>query len=163
VLHAAETQAKQDARLAWWREARFGMFIHGGPFSLSGEENSKTRDQPTPEVRQWVRGDFDTPEQRVGKFQNDRPWESCVTITFCADGPVRPPVLGGGGWSYRPDGRTRGFEECVRMLATCATGDGKGVHLSASGLREHAARWVEKVAPWLDTQLAASAGPSPGQ
>ncbi len=29
---------------------------------------------------------------------------------------------------------------------------GKGVHFSGPGLREHAARWVEKVTPWLDTQ-----------
>ncbi|WP_394793443.1 sialate O-acetylesterase [Armatimonas sp.] len=27
---------------------------------------------------------------------------------------------------------------------------GKGVHFSGPGLREHAARWVEKVAPWLE-------------
>lgn len=31
---------------------------------------------------------------------------------------------------------------------------GKGVHFSASGLREHAQRWMDKVAPWLDRQLA---------
>lgn len=31
---------------------------------------------------------------------------------------------------------------------------GQGVHFSGAGLREHAARWVEKVAPWLDQQLA---------
>ncbi len=30
---------------------------------------------------------------------------------------------------------------------------GQGVHFSGSGLREHAARWVEKVAPWLDAQV----------
>ncbi|MCX6367321.1 MAG: prolyl oligopeptidase family serine peptidase [Armatimonadetes bacterium] len=29
---------------------------------------------------------------------------------------------------------------------------GKGVHFSGPGLREHAARWVEKVAPWLERQ-----------
>jgi hypothetical protein len=29
---------------------------------------------------------------------------------------------------------------------------GKGVHFSGPGLREHAARWVEKVAPWLEKQ-----------
>ncbi|MCE9612290.1 MAG: hypothetical protein K8R23_18995 [Chthoniobacter sp.] len=29
---------------------------------------------------------------------------------------------------------------------------GKGVHFSGPGLREHAARWVEKVAPWLGQQ-----------
>ena len=27
---------------------------------------------------------------------------------------------------------------------------GKGVHFSGPGLREHAARWVEKVAPWIE-------------
>jgi hypothetical protein len=30
---------------------------------------------------------------------------------------------------------------------------GQGVHFSGPGLREHAARWVDMVAPWLDTQL----------
>ncbi len=29
---------------------------------------------------------------------------------------------------------------------------GKGVHFSGPGLREHAARWVEKVAPWLEKE-----------
>jgi pimeloyl-ACP methyl ester carboxylesterase len=66
-----------------------------------------TDDKPTPELASLVHGDFDTPEQRIGAFQNDRAWESCVTLTQCADG---------GGWSYRPDGRTRSFEECLRML-----------------------------------------------
>ncbi|MSU36198.1 MAG: hypothetical protein EXS36_14075 [Pedosphaera sp.] len=31
-------------------------------------------------------------------------------------------------------------------------GGGKGVHFSGPGLREHAARWVEKVTPWLEQQ-----------
>ncbi len=30
---------------------------------------------------------------------------------------------------------------------------GQGVHFSGPGLREHAARWVEKVAPWLEQRL----------
>ena len=29
---------------------------------------------------------------------------------------------------------------------------GRGVHFSGPGLREHAARWVEKIAPWLEKQ-----------
>ncbi len=29
---------------------------------------------------------------------------------------------------------------------------GKGVHFSAAGQLAHAARWVEKVAPWLEAQ-----------
>jgi len=34
----AETPAQRDARLAWWREARFGLFLHWGPVSLKGTE-----------------------------------------------------------------------------------------------------------------------------
>ncbi|MBL9140190.1 MAG: hypothetical protein JNK85_30255 [Verrucomicrobiales bacterium] len=30
---------------------------------------------------------------------------------------------------------------------------GRGVHFSGPGLREHAARWVDKVAPWLEQRL----------
>ena len=31
----AETPAQRDARMAWWRDARFGMFIHFGAYSLA--------------------------------------------------------------------------------------------------------------------------------
>lgn len=74
-----------------------------------------TEDKPTPENEAITRGDFDTPEQQVGTFQRARPWESCITITECKDG---------GGWSYRPDGRTRSARECIRMLVNCVSGDG---------------------------------------
>jgi alpha-L-fucosidase len=63
--------------------------------------------QPEP-----YRGDFDTPEQRLGAFQNNRPWESCITLSAA------------GTWSYRPNDSARSFEECIRSLASCATGDG---------------------------------------
>jgi len=33
---------------------------------------------------------------------------------------------------------------------------GKGVHFSGKGLREHGARWAEKVSSWLDRQLASA-------
>ncbi len=74
-----------------------------------------TADQPSARLASLARGDFDTPEQRIGTFQYGRAWESCVTMTECADG---------GGWSYRPDGRTRTYDECLRMLVDCVTGDG---------------------------------------
>ena len=34
VYARAETQAERDQRMAWWREARFGMFIHWGLYAL---------------------------------------------------------------------------------------------------------------------------------
>ena len=39
----AETPVQHDARLAWWRAARFGLFIHWGPVSLTGQEISWSR------------------------------------------------------------------------------------------------------------------------
>lgn len=31
---AAETRAQRDARMAWWREAKFGLFIHWGVYAV---------------------------------------------------------------------------------------------------------------------------------
>jgi len=40
---STETPAQHEARLAWWRGARFGMFIHYGLYSgLEGEHNGKS-------------------------------------------------------------------------------------------------------------------------
>jgi alpha-L-fucosidase len=54
--------------------------------------------------------DFDTPEQRIGKFQNDRPWESCITI--CKQ------------WAWKPDDKMKSLKECLETLICCAGGDG---------------------------------------
>jgi len=45
VAFAVETTspAPTSSRLAWWREARFGMFIHYGPVTLTGQEISWSR------------------------------------------------------------------------------------------------------------------------
>ena len=34
TAHAQETHEQRDARMQWWREARFGMFIHWGIYSV---------------------------------------------------------------------------------------------------------------------------------
>ena len=66
--------------------------------------------QPEPYV-----GDFDTPEQRIGAFQTSRAWESCMSIVKTKEG---------GGWSYRPDGTVRSYQECMTALLSCVAGDG---------------------------------------
>jgi hypothetical protein len=38
-----ETKEQRAVRMAWWREARFGMFLHYGPVSLTGKEISWSR------------------------------------------------------------------------------------------------------------------------
>jgi len=40
--------AADPGRLAWWREARFGLFIHWGPVSLKGTEISWSRANSNP-------------------------------------------------------------------------------------------------------------------
>ena len=41
-LFAAETSGQRDARMQWWREARFGMFVHWGLYSgLAGTWEGK--------------------------------------------------------------------------------------------------------------------------
>jgi len=32
--YAKETPAQHDARMQWWRRAKFGMFIHWGVYSV---------------------------------------------------------------------------------------------------------------------------------
>lgn len=37
-----ETAAERDSRMAWWRDARFGMFVHWGLYSgLAGTWDGK--------------------------------------------------------------------------------------------------------------------------
>lgn len=55
-------------------------------------------------------GDYDTPEQTIGRFQNNRPWESCITI--CNQ------------WSNKPNDPMKSLKECVQTLVRCAGGDG---------------------------------------
>ncbi len=89
-------------------------------------------------------GDWDTPEQIVGKFQNTRPWESCMTLVTTPDG---------GGWSYRPDGKLRSFKECIQTLVGCATGDGNlllGVGPDANGvIPKEQERRLQEIGKWL--------------
>ena len=46
TLTAAETVAPPD--LQWWRDGRFGMFIHWGPVLITGEEISFSRAKSNP-------------------------------------------------------------------------------------------------------------------
>jgi len=57
-----------------------------------------------------MRADFDTPEQMIGAFQTERPWESCITI--------------GKQWAWKPDDEIKSFNECIHTLARVVGGDG---------------------------------------
>ncbi len=55
-------------------------------------------------------GDYDTPEQRVGGFNMDRPWETCMTI--CRQ------------WAWKPDDTMKSLQQCLQTLIRTAGGDG---------------------------------------
>jgi len=44
VVTPAETPAQRDARLAWWREAKFGLFIHWGTYAAYAGEYKDKKD-----------------------------------------------------------------------------------------------------------------------
>jgi alpha-L-fucosidase len=55
---AQETDAAHDARMAWWRDARFGMFIHWGLYAeLAGEWKGKE----TQTLGEWIMHDMEIP------------------------------------------------------------------------------------------------------
>lgn len=58
-------------------------------------------------------GDYDTPEQKIGKFQFDRPWESCMTVS----------AHNQWAWGGANDG-VKSTAACLDMLIRCAGGDG---------------------------------------
>src|SRR3954471_15778209 len=53
-----ESQSERDARMAWWRDARFGMFIHWGLYAVpAGDYNGKR----TKESGEWIMSWANTP------------------------------------------------------------------------------------------------------
>ena len=58
-----ETKQQRDARMKWWRDARFGMFIHWGLYAIpAGEWNSKKNHG------EWIRTTAQIPLEEYDKF-----------------------------------------------------------------------------------------------
>lgn len=55
-------------------------------------------------------GDYDTPEQSIGGFKMDRPWETCMTL--CQQ------------WAWKPNDKMKSIEECIHTLIRTNGGDG---------------------------------------
>jgi alpha-L-fucosidase len=107
-------------------------------------------------------GDYDTPEQRIGGFQDNRPWETCMTI--CQQ------------WAWKPDDTMKSLPHCLQTLISCAGGDGNllfNVGPTSDGIMEprqvdrlkEMGDWMAKYGktiygtrggPWMPTQSIAS-------
>jgi len=58
-----ETEEQKDARMEWWRDARFGMFIHWGLYAIpAGEWDGKTNHA------EWIRHSAQIPMETYDKF-----------------------------------------------------------------------------------------------
>lgn len=55
-------------------------------------------------------GDYDTPEQKIGKLNMNFPWETCMTI--------------GTQWSWKPNDQLKDVKQCVYTLIKTASGNG---------------------------------------
>lgn len=60
--------------------------------------------------RAGLPGDYDTPEQRIGKFQADRAWETNMTI--CRQ------------WAWKTADKIKSLKQCIQTLVRVAGGDG---------------------------------------
>jgi len=57
-IQDTETPAQKDARMAWWRQARFGMFIHWGLYSIP----AGTWDgHQVPSIGEWIMNNASIP------------------------------------------------------------------------------------------------------
>ncbi len=60
---SAETREQKDARMQWWRDARFGMFIHWGLYAVpAGEWKGRT------DHAEWIRETAQIPIDEYDKF-----------------------------------------------------------------------------------------------
>ena len=95
----------------WWDALWYGGTYRADMWGSELIEREVRRLQPGILInnRAGLPGDFDTPEQRLGMFQDHRPWESCVSL-----GPL---------WAWSP-GNVKSKAEIIRLLVGTAVGDG---------------------------------------
>ena len=84
-------------------------------------------------------GDYDTPEQRIGDFNRDQRWETCMTL--------------GTQWAWKPGDSVKPLPECVQTLLRIVGGDGNlllNVGPTADGCIEpEQAQRLREMGAWL--------------
>jgi alpha-L-fucosidase len=62
---AQETASQRDARMAWWRDARFGMFIHWGLYAVPAGDYEGKRSK---EIGEWIMSWANIPRAQYEQF-----------------------------------------------------------------------------------------------
>lgn len=85
-------------------------------------------------------GDYLTPEQKLGTFNNETPWETCMTI--------------GTQWAWKPNDNIKSLTQCLHSLISCAAGDGNllfNVGPTERGeVEERQAQRLREMGDWLE-------------
>jgi len=82
----------------------------------------------------------------------DAPW-FVAQVSYHVPGDEASPDIRAAQASLWQDGLAQAGPDSDALKGDLREAGGKGVHFSGPGLREHAACWVEKVAPWLEQQI----------
>ena len=82
---------------------------HLQPTLVINDRVSKRR-YVSPAEKKTTAGDYLTQEQRIGIFNRDFPWETCMTI--------------GDQWAWKPNDNVKSLEDCIHSLLRSVGGDG---------------------------------------
>jgi alpha-L-fucosidase len=77
-----ETPAQHDARMKWWREARFGMFIHWGIYSVPAGVHKGQ--EMGPRIGEWIQQEMRIPVAEYAEYA-----KQFNPVKFDADAWVR--------------------------------------------------------------------------
>ena len=87
---AAETPAQRDARMKWWRDARFGMFVHWGLYAIpAGSWNGKKVDG----IGEWIMNSANVPVaeyEQLAKQFNPVKFDAAQWVRIAKPRPRRP-------------------------------------------------------------------------
>ena len=96
-------------------------------------------------------------EQIIRESRRAIGWEApwfVAQVSYHVPGDEASPDIRAAQASLWKDGIALAGPDSDALKGELRESGGKGVHFSGPGLREHAARWVEKVTPWLEQQQA---------
>jgi alpha-L-fucosidase len=90
--------------------------------------------------RTCLAADFGTPEQRIGTFQSDPAWETCMTI--------------GRQWAWKPNDDIKSSTQCIHTLIRTAGGDGNLLFnvgpMPDGRIEPSQADRIKEMGAWLD-------------
>ncbi len=95
-------------------------------------------------------------EQIIRQSRREIGWEIpwlVAQVSYHAPGDEASPDIREAQASLWRDGIALEGPDSDALKDELRQANGKGVHFSGEGLRQHAAKWAEKICPWLDVQM----------